>query len=372
MKSVLLIESRKHRIPLLSLMKFSSYFKSKGYDVIYVKGIQYFSLPKKIDKILGTCVFTFDLPEFCATMKHYQDYYQLKSEDVYVGGVSVSLLPKYVEERLGNVNIHNGLCDKINDSIPDYNVYPDTTMSITRSSQGCIRKCEFCCIPKIEGKLKPVLDWEKNINFDKPHIEMLDNSFTANKKEWVEHVSDRLSYFGKTVDFNQSTDIRILKEYHMDCFKKIKLTCLRFSYDGDHVDENKVRKGVELAQSYDYSDIRFDVLYNFEDTPEEFYHRLDVLNELDCKAFAMRYIPLDSFTRTFVGEHWSSNRLSAFNKLMGTGFSNGMIGNGKGTRKTFLDTFGNNGEEFVKKLDNIFVNKKGEIDKNQNTFDKWM
>jgi len=370
-KTILLVDPRKMKIATLSLMKFSTYYKAKGWKVVYTEGVQFFHLPNKVDKIIVPGIFTFDLPKVVECVNYYKAKYQLEGKDVHTGGVAVSLMPDYIREKCGDIDIHVGICEIVDQLKPDYSLYPDIDYSIGYSTRGCVRKCDFCAVHKVEPKYIEIEGWESLINMNKPNIQMLDNNFTACDNEWFERVCRRLKYFNKLVDFNQSVDCRLFTEFHAEWFSKIRLECLRFSYDGKHVSEEKVRKAVEIAKSYGFNDIRFDVLYNWIDTPEEFYHRLDVLTELDTKAFPMRFVPLDSLNREYVGKHWTRNQLTAFNKIFGTGFSNGMIGNGKNARQTFQKTFGETSEEFISKLDNVYVDKRGEIKEGQHTFEKW-
>lgn len=369
-KTVLLVEPRKHKMALASLMKFSTYFSAKGYRVVYTEGVQFFGLPKKVDKVVVSSVFTFDIEKVVECVNYYKSKYQLDGSDVHVGGIAVSLMYDYVKEKCGDVDIHVGICNKIDQLPLDYSLYPDIDYSIVWTTRGCIRHCEFCAIPKFEGKLQYIDKWEKQINMNKPRILAIDNNFTAAKKDWFARVCQRLSYFGKLVDFNQSLDVRLFKEFHAQHLSKVRLLALRFSYDGLHVDRNKVIKGIELAREYKFNDIRFDVLFNFEDTPEDLYERMNLLNELDCKVFVMKYVPLNSLNRNHIGENWSKQRLGAFSKVLNSGFSRGMIGNA--SRNTFLKTFGNTSEEFIKKLDNIYIDEYDKEDKSQFTLDKWV
>lgn len=369
---VLLVEPRKHKLALASLMKFSAYFKQKGYRVFYVCGISYFNLPKHVDIAIISSVFTFDLKDVISCTKYYQEHYNLPPENVRVGGIAVSLMKDWVEEQLeGKATIHVGLDETVDQMPLDYSLYPNIDYSIIWTTRGCVRNCEFCMVPKIEGKLHYIENWERYVNVQKPRIQAIDNNFTAAKKSWFESVCNRLEYFGKTVDFNQSVDCRLFREFHAINLSKVRMECLRFSYDGDHVPEDKVRDAIEIAQGYGFNDIRFDALYNFKDTPEEFFHRLDVLNSLNCKIFPMKFVPLNYMDRDYVGENWTYNYLVAFNKLMGIGFSNGMIGNGKNSRETFITTFGANADEFVEKLKSFAVNKKGNIIEGQQTMNQW-
>lgn len=370
-KTVLLVDPRKMKIATLSLMKFSTYFESKGWNVVYVEGTQFFGLPKRVDKIIVTGIFTFDLPKVVEVTNYYKSKYQLNGKDVHVGGIAVSLMSDYIREMCGDVDICIGICEKVDQLRPDYSIYPNIDYSIGYSTRGCVRKCAFCAVHKVEPEFVEITDWEKMINMHKPRILMLDNNFTACSDSWFERVCKRLAYFNKTVDFNQSVDCRLFTEFHAKMFSLVRLECLRFSYDGKHVSEKKVRDAVELARSYGHNDIRFDVLYNWKDTPEEFWHRLDVLCELKVKAFPMKFVPLDSLHRNYVGKHWTEIRLKAYHELFGRLFSYGMIGEGPSVRAIFHKGMGSSGEEFLEKLDNVYINEVGKIDENQFTLDSF-
>ena len=368
-KTVLLVDPRKMKIATLSLMKFSTYFESKGWNVVYVEGTQFFHLPKKVDKIIVTGIFTFDLPKVVEVINYYKSKYHLSNKNVHVGGIAVSLMPDYIREMCGDVNICIGICEKVDQLKLDYSIYPHIDYSIGYSTRGCVRKCLFCAVHRVEPKFIEIKDWENMINMYKPRILMLDNNFTACSNDWFAKVCQRLAYFGKTVDFNQSVDCRLFTEFHAKEFAEVRLECLRFSYDGKHVSEKKVRDAVEIARSYGHKDIRFDVLYNYTDTPEEFWHRMYVLADLQVKAFPMKYIPLDSLHRNYVGKHWNETRLKAYHELFGRLFAYGMMGEGPAVKNIFMTGMGSSGEEFLEKLDEVYIDDKGKIDDQQSVLD---
>ena len=66
--------------------------------------------------------------------------------NVKAGGPAVTL----------NLNLFLGVAD-INGSVPAlYRHNPNATFT----SRGCIRECEFCAVPKIEGRLVELKDWD--------------------------------------------------------------------------------------------------------------------------------------------------------------------------------------------------------------------
>ena len=48
--------------------------------------------------------------------------------------------------------VHNGLVLEEEAYRPDYSLVPQWDSSIMFGTRGCIRKCEFCPVPRLEGK----------------------------------------------------------------------------------------------------------------------------------------------------------------------------------------------------------------------------
>ena len=97
------------------------------------------------------------------------------------------------------------------------------------------------------------------------------------------------------------------------------------------------------------------LLYNFEDTPEELYHRLRLNVELSeelhvhITSFPMKYHPLDDPTyfsnRNYIGKHWNKKFIRTIQNLLIV--TKGVVGPGK---KYFEYAFGNDAEEFMEIL----------------------
>jgi hypothetical protein len=101
------------------------------------------------------------------------------------------------------------------------------------------------------------------------------------------------------------------------------------------------------------TNICVDVLYNFNDTPEDFYYRLKELVKMKCDAFPMRFQPLSgTFAKeksSFIGKHYTKEMLDNFKVFFSSVYINGCIGKGT-TLEKFEETFGKTPEEFVAKL----------------------
>jgi hypothetical protein len=91
------------------------------------------------------------------------------------------------------------------------------------------------------------------------------------------------------------------------------------------------------------------VLYNYTDTPHDFYERLRTSVELNQElgthtySFPMKYIPLDAKDRSFIGRHWSRKLIRGVQCIL-------LATRGKvGTSLEFFEAaFGADAEQFVK------------------------
>jgi hypothetical protein len=182
---------------------------------------------------------------------------------------------------------------------------PDATFT----SRGCIRHCSFCLVPKLEGTLFELDDWEV-----KPII--CDNNLLATSRAHFDKVIDRLleKRLNK-IDFNQGLDARILTTHHAKRFAELpRNTIIRLAWD--HIKTEKLyleafeklgSAGIKPQQ------IRTYVLIGYKDTPEDALYRLEKVRALGALPNPMRYQPLDTQRRnSFVGENWTNELLTRY------------------------------------------------------------
>lgn len=176
----------------------------------------------------------------------------------------------------------------------------------TFTSRGCLRSCPFCIVPKIEGDLVEIKDWEV-----KPII--CDNNLLATSKEHFDSVIDRLKPL-KGIDFNQGLDARLLTNHHAERLRELDTSVIRIAWD-DIKSEKAVMKAIALLQKagFNLGHVRVYVLIGFIDTPEDALYRLQALKDLGLMPNPMRYQPLDSLQRNiYVGKHWTDVELKNY------------------------------------------------------------
>lgn len=148
------------------------------------------------------------------------------------------------------------------------------------------------------------------------------------------------------VDFNQGVDARKINEHKMKRLSEINLRPLRIAFD-DIKFKNIYIKQIRLAEKYEIKNLSNYVLYNFKDTPSELYERLriniDLNKELNLQIFSfpMKYIPIDSKDRDFIGDNWNRKFLRTIQAILNVTHGSVM------PKKPFFEkAFGKNIKEF--------------------------
>ncbi len=173
----------------------------KAYRKKY-KDKEYFTNPK-FDKVGITTLFTFYWDITIETINFAKQLCK-NQEDVMVGGIMSSLLPNEVYEATG---IHPfegllntpGVIDKDNtdiiDELPlDYSileeidyVYPANNAYFAYMTRGCVNKCPFCAVPRLEPHYCDYINLKQRIEETdkrfgaKKDLLLLDNNVLASK-----------------------------------------------------------------------------------------------------------------------------------------------------------------------------------------------
>jgi len=234
-------------------------------------------------------VFTWDLPKahMRAVWLRQQGY------EVRAGGPACLLMPDYLAE-VADVNGCSA------DALWRHN--PDATFT----SRGCIRKCKFCAVPKIEGNLVELDKWE-------PKPIVCDNNLLACSVRHFDKVIDSLKDI-KGVDFNQGLDARLLTQYHATRLAELDLKRLRLAWD-DAAYGNAFMQGYERLRKAKIpkSKIIVYVLMGFNDTPEDAWFRLRTIRNMGILPFPMRYQPLNTLKKnSYVGKAWTHKELQRY------------------------------------------------------------
>jgi hypothetical protein len=312
--------------PPLGLLKLSTYEKKLGNTTELAYGTDYTSEAEP-DKIYITSLFTWAWEPVWEAVR----YYSLKfpNAELWLGGLYASLMPEHAA--LSGVkpdHIFKGIHPKAELELPDYELVPEWNKkeqaSIVFASRGCIRSCTFCGVPKIEGKLclernnikEQLWPGHKRLIF-------FDNNLLASKK-W-QNVYEQLIEIGLPVDFNQGLDARLIDEKVAKQISELRIDrAIRLAYDTADVGPS-VKKAIELlkANGIDGRNILVYLLYNYVDSPEDFFQRFKNVLTLGAVAYPMRFQPVYTLKKdSYVSPKWSQERLDALataRRLWGSG-----------------------------------------------------
>lgn len=306
----------------LALRKLYNHYKANGDEVEFIFAGK---TPKQVpDVICFSVIFLFNLHFEIGYIRAYQQRYP--KAKIRVGGISVSLRPEIFREKLGDdVEIMVGIDEGFDRVAPNYEMAP-SKFSYGFTSRGCINKCGWCVVPKIEGKLRVIDGWRNQLG---PHNLFLsmDNNLLACGEEHLVSVMQTMRERKMKIDFNQGLDCVVFakgKEFHkiMKDFKA-NIDNMRFSWDG-----KRQNKYVEMAvNALDQIGIRatWYMLYGFDDTIEEVHERLYFLLSRKQNVKLMRYRDLETGAYNADVEGWHT-KLSS---LVGRHFITGVLGGGR-------------------------------------------
>ena len=186
-KNILLVEpGYPNKYPPLGLMKIAAYHGIYGRNdhLRFVKGETPEVLSQVWDRVYVTTLFSFEWKRTSAAIDFALKAVRGQAERVFVGGIAATLMFDEFrrESRWAGVRFIKGLLDHspaislglsledgdfgaedisstpIEEFVPDYSildhiqyVYPVQDAYFGYASRGCIRKCSFCGVPKLEG-----------------------------------------------------------------------------------------------------------------------------------------------------------------------------------------------------------------------------
>lgn len=411
-KRVLLVEpGYRNKYPPLGLMKLATYHKACGDSVRFAKlGFARAPGDGKLpagpwDRVYVTTLFSFEWKRTSVAIDQAIQAAGGQTERVFVGGIAASLMQDQfeAESRWAGVRFIAGLLDRppaialqlsadefefgaddvtgrpIEELIPDYAMlddiaytYPVRDAYFGYASRGCVRKCSFCGVPKLEGAqremppLRTLVEGVDQTFGAKKDLILMDNNITASGRyrEVIAEIRDIGFGSGATlaragskpvkrrVDFNQGVDARILAQspVYLREMATICVSPLRIAFD--HMGLRRVYEtSIRMAADNGLRSLSNYMLYNFMDTPEDLYERMrlniKLNNELGIRiwSFPMRYQPVTLKDRSHVGKNWSRYSLRSFQIMLQA--THGVV---SGNPSYFVHAYGEDRREFGRLL----------------------
>ena len=408
-KRILLVEpGYKNKYPPLGLMKIAQYHGPRGKNdrVRFIKGLDRSVLSEAWDRIYVTTLFSFEYRKTGQAIDFALEVANGQADKVFVGGIAASLMhERFIgESRWQGIRFIKGLLSgppaislqlddfaeelyadditgtPIEDLVPDYNIishvdykYAVHDAYFAYTTRGCIRKCHFCGVPKLEGlqrdtkSLTSIVCAIEELYGPKKDLVLMDNNVVASSrfKEIIAEIRDlgfvpgaKLLREGKRiavkrrVDFNQGVDARILCRDPM-YLRELATVCLKpLRIAFDHLGVKKpYERAVRYAAEQGLTELSNYMLYNFHDNPADLFERMRLnikLNEelgVRIWSFPMRYQPTDRPDRGHIGRKWSRYQLRSMQIILQA--THGIV---SGTPAFFKHAFGNTYEDFERIL----------------------
>jgi len=377
-QSVLLVEpDYKNKFPPLGLMKLATYFREQGVFVAFVKGKSLPMRQRHWDAIFVTTLFTWEYKRTVETIRYYSK--ATDTPPVYVGGILATLMSEELAEATG-AHIVRGLLDtdgklglpndgSIELMVPDYSILAEVEYQYSvgdayfvHATRGCVNACEFCAVTTVEPKYESFRSVAAQIEAirvahgEKRDLVLMDNNTVASPKfnQIIDEIIEagfgagtRIEGKKRHVDFNQGLDARLLTEAKVQRLSETAIWPLRIAFDDIGLRE-EYEQAVRWASQFGLHRLSNYVLFNYEDTPEDFYERLrlnvELNEELGTKiySFPMRYSPVDRTDRRYIGPNWTWRYVRGVQCILNA--TRGVVGIKK---KFFLRAFGEDAKRFV-------------------------
>lgn len=298
--------------PPLGLLKLATYHRMRGDTVKLVNGL--YSNGFHPSKIYITSLFTYAWKPVHEVIAFYSTRY--KRAEVVVGGIYATLCPDHLREAFGTrIRIRKGLFKTIDHLLPDYSLVPEWKASILFSSRGCIRRCPFCSVHKLEPEFKARKSIKNLIYPGHKKVIFWDNNILASP--YWRDIFYELDDLGLKVDFNQGLDARLITEEVALRLTLLRIPFLRLAYDTKEIRE-PLRRAIKLLNEVGFRGRRIIVycLYNDEnDDPENFLFRIKDLLDWGVVAYPMRYEPLEPRPKnTYISPNWTARQLNMIQK----------------------------------------------------------
>jgi hypothetical protein len=383
-------------------MKLAQYHgpRGKSDSVRFIKGEDSTVLRSAWDRIYVTTLFSFEFARISTSIDFASLAANGQADKIFVGGIAASLMhERFVSEpRWRGIRFIKGLLSAspavslqlddfseelyaedragtpIEDLIPDYGIldqisyrYPVRDAYFAYASRGCIRKCSFCGVPKLEGDqrdaapLTAIIKGVDALYGPKKDLTLMDNNVVASGrfKEIIAEIRDlgfvpgaKLSRgrvaVQRRVDFNQGVDARILckdrvflRELSTICIKPLRIAF-------DHIGLKKpYEQAIRFAHEFGLTELSNYMLYNFHDSPADLFERMRLnvsLNEelgIRIWSFPMRFQPTNLPVRSYVGENWTRYQLRSMQIVLQA--THGVV---SGAPVFFKRAFGDSYSEF--------------------------
>jgi hypothetical protein len=271
-------------LPNFSLMKISSYFKSLGENVEFVRP------DTEYEKIYASAIFMRSKPICESLIEKY-------GTRIEIGGTGWDIqkrLPPEIEACKTDYMLYSAelvagrIRGIMNRKARLRKAAQITEAGIGFTSRGCVRCCPFCLVQAKEGFLRQDQEIRDIINPKSNIIILHDNNFTADPYclEKLREIRER----GLIVDINQGCDVRLMTDEIAAALASVRhLRSVHYAWDLMEY-EDKVINGIKTLSKFvkPYRHMCY-MLTGFNTSFEEDFYRFRKLVELKIKPYVMIY-----------------------------------------------------------------------------------
>lgn len=319
------------KAPNIALMKWARWCEDEGFEYEYCRGEVSPSINPTDIKI--SAVFSFYSNKYKKLINYYIKLFP--SANIEVGGVFPTSVPQWFKDNWGErVSLHFGTYDLIEKKVPKFNVkitqnlteknkyfYPRTRLTFY-ASRGCVNKCEYCIVPKLEGGMRCFKSIQNTLNIAKEEmpnatgIVIYDNNFTAHS--YFDTIVNELIDYGLPVEF-QGLHVSTFTKHQAELFSKLSwkgqgensTAYLRFGFDFPEYKKHIDRAIKFVSDAGVNAEIFLYLLYNWKYPPSAMWKRIVYTQEICDKynknlcLFPQRYEPLDALRRNeYLANGW--------------------------------------------------------------------
>ncbi|MBD3215249.1 MAG: Fe-S oxidoreductase [Candidatus Lokiarchaeota archaeon] len=270
------------------------------------------------NEILITSYFTYWSKYVKESVSHYKKLYP--KAKIIVGGIYPSLMPEHCKRYTKCDEVYIGVHEEAEKCTPAFDYleenFGEKNYQIIHTTRGCIRRCKFCGVYRIEPKFTYKKSIKKEIK--RKRIIFYDNNLLANPH--IEDILTELAYLKfkdkiKWCEAQSGIDGRILENIPDIAFllKKAGFKDIRFSWDGPFKNAYHIKKQLDILKDAGFN-IRENVfvfmIYNWDIPFEEMERKRIKCWEWKVQISDCRFRPLDQTFDEYSGQKFRKGQTS--------------------------------------------------------------
>lgn len=248
------------------------------------------------DGVMLSCIFSWDVPFAVEQAKLALSL----GKKVMIGGGGTYQLRNWIKDETG-LDAHYNANEKL-DSVRGQ-------FKMVYFTRGCIEKCFFCIVPKIEGN---IITLNK---LSQPAPLLLDNNLSEIPRAYQEYIVERYLESGiRYVDCNSGFEPKGITPETVQLFDQLPMKYWRVGFD-EISEESQFLESIKTIRAYSKKRIRVYTMFGHEPF-EQCRYRCEKVLELKCEPYPQAYIQLNAKERIpFIKHDWDHQKLIDFGRF---------------------------------------------------------